>query len=108
MTATPEIKLPPASVTSTLGAVAGDVPTVADWPSPAFRASLLAGPMFTVTRPLLSESVPQTAWTEAVPTMCPLKTALWPLPAATRSPSTTPPVLPERLQVAATLPAKLL
>ena len=44
MTATPETGLLNESVTSTLGSAVTAVPTVADWPLPAFRAILLAGP----------------------------------------------------------------
>ncbi len=48
-------------------------------------------------------------WMTAVPTEPPVKVALMPPPAATKSVSKTPPVLPVRLQaVAATLATKLL
>src|SRR5208337_4688278 len=52
-------------------------------------------------------NVPELAWMVAVPGSCPVKTALFLSLAATRSPSTTPPVFVGRLHAsAATLATK--
>ena len=48
VTLMPETGLSLASVTSTLGSVATDVPTVAVWPPPAFAVILAAGPAVVV------------------------------------------------------------
>src|SRR6266852_6404350 len=51
VTATPATGLPLASFTITDGGMATAVPTVADWLSPAFKASWVAGPAVTFTVP---------------------------------------------------------
>ena len=108
VTLVPVTGLPWASVTRTLGGVATELPAAATWPSPSLSAIVVASPgMMVIVPESIEVRPPTTGWIAAVPTRSPVKVALIESPAATRSPSATPPVSPVSDQVAATLATKL-